>query len=486
MSALPLTFTAAGRAALINAPNTGTRAVTVTAIGLTEQAFIPDPAGGDTVLPGEFKRLETFGGKAVADDVIHISLRDEGSDTYALRGIGLYLDDGTLLCVYGQEEVILEKSGQAILMLAADMVLTDVEATSIAFGSTEFLNPPATTTEMGVVELATSAEAITGSDAQRAVTPAALAATLDDRLGKGVPNALTKQLLAAATQAALRALLELKAAALKDEGDGNGLDADLLDGQHGAFYLDWANMTGVPASTHIPGQVFAFAGATAPAGTLPCNGAAVSRQTYAALFAAIGTRYGDGDGASTFNVPNLINGTVPVQQSDQSRIGTATDGEVIGHTHEASTAGAGRHGHGASSGAGGDHIHGAWTDQQGHHGHTGATAAVGDHQHVSPFAEAGVEYPWGGDYNPHPGSKGNLDWDNPWPYTSPSGNHAHSFATDGAGTHGHNIGMNGSGPHTHDVHIAETGEHTHATTVIATGGQRNLPAGVGMLYCIVY
>jgi len=39
-------------------------------------------------------------------------------------------------------------------------------------------------------------------------------------------------------------------------------------------------------------------------GYLLCNGAAVSRTTYANLFAAIGTRYGAGDGSTTFNIPN--------------------------------------------------------------------------------------------------------------------------------------------------------------------------------------
>jgi len=42
---------------------------------------------------------------------------------------------------------------------------------------------------------------------------------------------------------------------------------------------------------------------TIPQGFLSCNGAAVSRSTYGALFAAIGTAYGVGDGATTFNVP---------------------------------------------------------------------------------------------------------------------------------------------------------------------------------------
>jgi microcystin-dependent protein len=43
----------------------------------------------------------------------------------------------------------------------------------------------------------------------------------------------------------------------------------------------------------------------APEGFLPCNGAAVSRTTYAELFKAIGTTWGKGDGTTTFNVPDL-------------------------------------------------------------------------------------------------------------------------------------------------------------------------------------
>lgn len=44
-----------------------------------------------------------------------------------------------------------------------------------------------------------------------------------------------------------------------------------------------------------------------PDGWLLCNGAAVSRSTYAALFAVIGTKHGSGDGSTTFNLPNLAN-----------------------------------------------------------------------------------------------------------------------------------------------------------------------------------
>ncbi len=57
----------------------------------------------------------------------------------------------------------------------------------------------------------------------------------------------------------------------------------------------WAGMTGT---------VLDFAGTTAPDGWLMCFGQAVSRTTYANLFAKIGTIYGAGDGSTTFNLPD--------------------------------------------------------------------------------------------------------------------------------------------------------------------------------------
>jgi microcystin-dependent protein len=58
----------------------------------------------------------------------------------------------------------------------------------------------------------------------------------------------------------------------------------------------WAGMTGT---------VLPFAGSTAPEGWLLCHGQAVSRSTYAALFAVVGTTYGAGDGSTTFALPDL-------------------------------------------------------------------------------------------------------------------------------------------------------------------------------------
>ena len=69
----------------------------------------------------------------------------------------------------------------------------------------------------------------------------------------------------------------------------------------GKRLLDASDLLGMVPS----GAVLYFSGQTAPAGWLKANGAAVSRTAYAALFAAIGTTYGTGDGRSTFNLPDL-------------------------------------------------------------------------------------------------------------------------------------------------------------------------------------
>ena len=68
------------------------------------------------------------------------------------------------------------------------------------------------------------------------------------------------------------------------------------------------------------GEFVICAGTTLPPRTLLCNGAAVSRTTYSRLFTAIGTKYGSGDGSTTFNLPNL-DGRVLQGTSDTSKVG---------------------------------------------------------------------------------------------------------------------------------------------------------------------
>lgn len=61
----------------------------------------------------------------------------------------------------------------------------------------------------------------------------------------------------------------------------------------------------LPAGASPAGAVMPFAGTVAPAGWLACDGSAISRATYVELFAAIGIVWGAGDGATTFNLPDL-------------------------------------------------------------------------------------------------------------------------------------------------------------------------------------
>jgi microcystin-dependent protein len=80
---------------------------------------------------------------------------------------------------------------------------------------------------------------------------------------------------------------------------------------------------------------------TVPSGYLKCNGAAVSRTTYADLFAIVGTAHGAGDGSSTFNVPDLrgefVRGWDDSRGVDSGRnFGSAQSDQNQQHNHSAS------------------------------------------------------------------------------------------------------------------------------------------------------
>ena len=71
---------------------------------------------------------------------------------------------------------------------------------------------------------------------------------------------------------------------------------------NGVAFDGTANITIISVPS---GAIFAFARSTAPEGYLKCNGALISRTTYATLFSAIGTTFGSGDGSTTFALPDL-------------------------------------------------------------------------------------------------------------------------------------------------------------------------------------
>lgn len=147
-----------------------------------------------------------------------------------------------------------------------------------------------------------------------------------------------------------------------------------LDGSSKLPAVDGSQLINLPASSGAPsGAVMAYAGITEPTGWLFARGQAVSRATYADLFAAIGTTYGAGDGSTTFALPDLrghvvagrdnMGGTSANRLTNQSG---GVDGDVLGatggaerhtltqtempaHTHQYGTSGSGG---GGTSGGG--------------------------------------------------------------------------------------------------------------------------------------
>ena len=105
----------------------------------------------------------------------------------------------------------------------------------------------------------------------------------------------------------------IKNAYVYDLSGGDVIDRGVLSGAFNRF-ISWMKTSLLPIGSYIQ-----FAGSQAPAGFLVCNGGEISRTTYSALFAVIGTTYGSGDGSTTFNLPNL---------TDRFLQGSTTSGTV--------------------------------------------------------------------------------------------------------------------------------------------------------------
>ena len=171
--------------------------------------------------------------------------------------------------------------------------------------------------------------------------------------------------------------------------------------------------TSAVAATSIitpPGVIWEYGGAAAPAGWLLCDGTAVSRTTYAALFAVIGTAYGVGDNSTTFNVPDR-----------RDRFGIGASGTIA------------RGATGGSTTSGGTAL---TTSQLPSHTHTGTTSTNGDHSHnfnglTAPVQGSGFGYNIGSGV-----TTGSISG------TNTTGAHNHTFTTDATGsgaTHTHTV-----------------------------------------------
>ena len=210
---------------------------------------------------------------------------------------------------------------------------------------------------------------------------------------------------------------------------------------------------GADPSQLIPtGMVVPFFGTTIPAGYLIANGSAVSRTLYANLFAVIGTKYGTGDGSTTFNLPDLMNRFV--RYGTVSQVGDKVADSLRSHAHSITQT---AHTHGLSDPG---HVHTASTSNAGSHTH--AMQANGSHVHDLYVRDAA-----GG------GSTGQATQ---MEYRDP-GWQAGKIRS--AGEHNHTINSAGSHNHPVTVNPAKTGISCNGATanitVNGTGGSETAP-----------
>lgn len=189
-----------------------------------------------------------------------------------------------------------------------------------------------------------------------------------------------------------------------------------------------------------PGRLVLTFGDTAPDGTLKANGAEVSRTAYARLFAKIGTRFGAGNGTTTFNLPDgramFFRGLDEGRGVDAGRVlGTQQESQNLSHNHSGSMGEAGWHGHSASADAGGNHQHGvnipgdSWSEQN-----SNVISVSGRQMHTKTIWVA-------------------TEW---------------------------------AGHHSHTVSVAGSGTHTHSLTIGWNGGNEARPVNLALLVCIEY
>jgi microcystin-dependent protein len=149
--------------------------------------------------------------------------------------------------------------------------------------------------------------------------------------------------------------------ALHDDDEFHLIDTEAINVGKKITWADLVAAMLAEFDTTPVGAVNAYAGTAAPAGWLLCYGQAVSRTTYADLFAVTSTTYGAGDGATTFNVPDL-RGRVVAGQDDMggssanrlTNLSGGVDGDTLGasggaETHALTTAQLATHLHAAGS-----------------------------------------------------------------------------------------------------------------------------------------
>jgi microcystin-dependent protein len=128
------------------------------------------------------------------------------------------------------------------------------------------------------------------------------------------------------------------------------------------------------------GVVVPYAGAVAPSGWLLCDGAAVSRFAFQALFAIIGVMYGAGDGATTFNIPDMRDRS-PMGANSTVALAATAGALTTTHSHADGTLAVASHSHGVGTFGVDSHSHSDGTLAVASHSHSDGTLAVASHSH---------------------------------------------------------------------------------------------------------
>ena len=353
---MPLNFviTDAGRAAIAQVGG-AIGPVTLTKIAIGSAGYTP--LATRTALQTEIKRLDPSGSSVPVPGTISITAADNSADSYSVREIGLYTNNNVLFAICAQTGVIMTKGSGSSALFAMDFVMTNVPAGTVTVGNVGFTYSQATETAMGVLGIATTAEAQAGTINTKIITPLRLAEVTATESRRGVialANATEAQALAPDATKALTVarLLDRTATTSRSGVVRLATNAQTQTGTDATLAVTPSGLASAASLFVPPGAVMPFAMAVAPSGWLPTNGGLVSRTTYAALFAAIGTLYGAGDGSTTFALPDLrgyfvrgsgtnadgtASGTFGAKQADAIKIHShsgTTDNETQDHNHE--------------------------------------------------------------------------------------------------------------------------------------------------------
>ena len=244
-----------------------------------------------------------------------------------------------------------------------------------------------------------------------------------------------------------------------------------------------SQIAGAVSSLMPSGVMLPFGGTTAPTGWLLCDGSPISRTTYAALFSAIGTTHGTGDGVNTFNLPDM-RGVFPRGAGTN---GTSNYGGVTGHTPAGGSVGAkggqktAKNGLAAASSSTSvsgnrnqfDRTSGTVSSDHGHNFGSGGMSANASHGHTwTPGSGTAVTNAYAGFStvvsSPNPGVAYNNN------VGGQNTDHTHSGTTGGINTN-----------HTHNINYDSTfsASGTAAAQAI-TGDTETTPASLTLHYII--